>query len=411
MNIRVLRNRLAERAGRDQCLLRYLQPVLYPCLEVTVQLLEKSRDQMADLERAVLGMCGVGVGMPEEVAFALGLKPHRLAPLLREIEGRGLVARAAPDTPYYVTDLGRLSYQQGAELLRSTRALLLCGITGRLLPASAYDSPPLAASELGKRHRDTETMLEASAIPLQHLRLEAIPNKAAVNLPDEVIEIEGVLPGSARPCFLDALLEIVTESDGQTRCRCYFNDLRGYAGWLSVEQAVGLLEPLGYPRQSPDQVLELLAQDLERWGGRGVRARLDAHGNPELELQDVEPEFYAFRVAEQPLFFSVGAGALLPVPCVRYELRPPVGGGHDVLRGRTLRVLAAENSQLAANLYILRLLRQTQIEARKVRANDSERARMLLALLAQHGIDVAVARALVKLTGRHELLDGLPAEG
>jgi hypothetical protein len=45
-------------------------------------------------------------------------------------------------------------------------------------------------------------------VPLQHLGIEAIADRRAVNLPDEIVLIEGVVAGSATPCYIEALLEV-----------------------------------------------------------------------------------------------------------------------------------------------------------------------------------------------------------
>lgn len=404
VNPRRLRSRICEQAAREGRQLLYVHPVVYPSIEVHVQLLEKSRDQMADVERAVLGLCALGVGLPVEIAFAMGLMRHRLASLLVEIEHRGLIARAASDAPYALTELGRMSHEQGAECLRSTRAVLLCGITGQLLPAGAYEAVQLAPDELRGWYRDRAAIAASSAVPLRHLDLAHVPDKRAVNLPDEVTAIEGIVADSVRPCFIDALLEVGADVGGAAHCRVYFGSAREFAGWLTLEQALGLLEPFGYPSYAPEQLLALMCEDLQAHGAQNVRARFDPYGNPELEIGHADERFYSYRADDQPLVLHLGTDTLAPVPLARYVLAHPRGRGGDVLRGRALRVRAQPGSALQHDVQVMRLVYAADVEGRRALESERARARRVHAALERAGVLLERARNLVACTGCRDLL-------
>lgn len=425
MNPALLRSRLLEQAAHEGRQVLHAHATLYPALEVEAQLLEKSRDQMADIERAVLGLCSVGVGKLDEIAFAMGLKAHRLGPILMDIQYRGLIAQSSSSGIFQVTELGTLSHQAGVEMLRSTRALLLCGITGRLLPAPAYELERLSPADLRGRYSDRSVLQEVSEISLAHLHVSTIPNKRAVNLPDEVTAIEGVLAERVRPCFLDAVLEVSAASasprastkperasseapcatpGGQALCKVYFGVPFAPAAWLSVEQALGLVEPFGYPRYRPEQLLALLAEDLEEQGAEGVRGALDPFGNPLVELASAAASLYRQHLDMGLVPFHIGAGEHAPVPIARYSLARPRGDGRDVLRGRTLRLAARPSTEFFEHIRVLRLVHETNVDGKKARATDAERRDRVHQALSQRGIQLEHARALLSKTGRADLL-------
>lgn len=408
MKPQYLRTRVLERAAAEGRRIVYLQPTLYPAIEVQVQILEASREQLFDLERALLELCAAGVGSADELAFALGLRSHRLLPLLLEAEHRGLLERPLASAPYRPTELGLLSLRHGAALLRSTRAVLLCAITGAPLPAPAYEATTYTPAELSKvQARDYGLMVEAPAVSLRHLHVEAIADKRAVNLPDELVAVEGVVAGSCAPRYVEALLEFSALANGAPSCTAYFGDMRLPATWLTLEQALGLVEPLGFPQRTPEQVLQVLATDLAEQGARGVRAGFDGFGNPVLSVRDGAPPLFRFRADDNHLVFHMGVADFTPVPVARYYAQLASGARSELLRGRTLTAFVEPGGELEPSVRASRVLWSANVECRKRRASARERAEILQQALARHRLTRADAQTVAELCGRPDLLAGL----
>ncbi|HMJ14633.1 MAG TPA: hypothetical protein VK524_24650, partial [Polyangiaceae bacterium] len=400
-----LLTRMAERATSEGHRLLYLQRAFYPVVEVEVQLIEKSREQMSDLERTVLGLCAQGLGVPGELAFAMGLKPHRFGPLLTEIEHRGLLTRGE-NGHYELAELGALSLQHGAEILRSRRSLLLCGVTGRPMPAPAYEAKRLEPHQLRRASRLQGLVPESATLSLRYLDLQAIHDKRAVNLPDEAIELEGIVADSVKSMFLQAVVEIAIDARGAEACRIHVGDMRGAIDWLSVQHAVGILEPLGFPHESPEAIVDRILGYLKAQGAVRVRGEIDPFGNPVINVDEGADNLLRHRMDERPLALSLGVGTFSPVPIHRLSLE--LGGApRDVLAGRTLTAHARLGSAFAEKVHVLRVLRQADVQCRRTRVFGSARVALLREALSGAGIALEQAREVALAAELEELVAGL----
>jgi len=338
----------------------YQQQALYPVLEIVVRIREKSREQLGDFESHILRFAGHGVSDQAEFAFVTGFPEEKLVPILHELSGRGLLSQDSMHaTKFMLSELGKLTIAHGAEVLETDRVILLCGLSGRLVPRELYLMPTIDPSQLRGSRFVPDLIRESSEITLSLLNLGCIPNKRAVNLPEEAIEICGVLAQSEKPKFLEC--EILLFKLGvETKVELHFS--YGKVDWLSASEVLGLLEPLGYPTSSPVQIVRALAEELKRIGlvldGQG---ELDSNSNPVFTLSGCDDRFFEQKVAGRLYPLHVAAGSLLA---------RPVPGFPRILRGRTLSLLAKTGSTLERDIIILRLIDQV-ITERKIKRQSN----------------------------------------
>lgn len=336
----------------------YLNTALYPVLQMQVRLREKCRDgSIGDLEAAVLRLSSVGVATAEQFAFSLGVSLQRIQPVLSEIAARGLIEEPNNGQGgFRISTLGKLSLQHGCEVLETDRAVLLCGITGRLLPKAFYSLTAVSIQDIRGTRYLPDMIREASAIPLAGLNLATIPNRRAVNLPDEAIEIKGVLPESVEPRFIPCHLVLHQAGDS---VMTELHVRGGVVDWLGVQNTLGMLEPLGYPNQSVSGTLDLLKEGLVRLGAQVFQLNMDRFGNPVVEIGGSAEGVIAQRFFGRSLAFSIGTAQHQPLPIGTWNHRFTEGERIrtiDLLRGRTMVLKAQPGSELARTVDCLRSL-------------------------------------------------------
>lgn len=337
---------IIDRINAQGASLIYQQTALYPVLETIVRIREKSRDQLGDFEAHILKFAILGVSDQSEISFVTGFPEEKLLPILHELAGRGLLTQdRAINTRFSISELGRLTIQHGAEVLETDRAILLCGLTGRLLPRALYAVPALDPSQLRGARFIPDIIRENSDITLSYLNLDQITNKRSVNIPDEAIEICGVIADSATPKFLECEILLFNVS-GNTNVELYFSE--GKVDWLNVNDVLGLLEPLGYPNSTPSQVVGALGEELRKLGLVLENAgTLDSNGNPVFRLTGAEDKFFSQKVAGRLYAVHVGTD--------KHRARP-VAGFPRILRGRTVTLISAPGSPFEKDVERIRFI-------------------------------------------------------
>ncbi|MFZ4538147.1 hypothetical protein [Propionivibrio sp.] len=337
---------IIDRINAQGASLIYQQTALYPVLETIVRIREKSRDQLGDFEAHILKFVSLGVLDQSEISFVTGFPEEKLLPILHELAGRGLLAQErATNTRFTISELGRLTIQYGAEVLETDRAILLCGLTGRLLPRELYSIPALDPSQLRGARFIPDLIRENSEITLSYLNLDLIANKRSVNIPDEAIEICGVIADSAAPKFLECEILLFNVS-GNTKVELYFSE--GKVDWLNVSDVLGLLEPLGYPNSTPSQVVGVLAEELRKFGlVLEDSGTLDSNGNPVFRLAGAEDKFFSQKVAGRLYALHVGTE--------KHHARP-VSGFPRILKGRAVSLFSAPGSPFEKDIERIRFI-------------------------------------------------------
>jgi len=325
----------------------YLHEAQYPLLEVEVVLRERSREQMGDLELTILKLLKTGPLELPVLAALLGFSEPRLHNLIKELQGRSLIAINIE--AFYLTELGRLSVEQGFEVLEVKRALLLCGITGHLMPASTYEQPLSTVEELAKRTYGRVLIDETKNVPTQHLDITRLVDKRAYNLPDEATEIVDIV--DYEPRFLRGILALYETPDKKQRGEfCFANTS---IDWLENHDLIKFIEPIEWRhggKKSRDDILAEICQALQQVGCEVAASRYDEDDNPVVELIAMSDKAYKTQISTgvmRPLLFFVGTQNHPAIPIFNF----PRSG--SLLSGHPLRLIAT-NAALQKEIDILR---------------------------------------------------------
>lgn len=374
----------------------YVRKALYPVLEAKTLLRERSRDQIGDVEKFTLRLLAEEVSFEDDVARLLGFKVTKIGPILKELEGRGLI-EGGPVRHYTLTELGRLSHEQGAAVFEVERSLLLCGLSGRLLPRELYNIPRMATSQLPRAVFGREFLEGAPEIALSELSLSRIKDKRKVNLPDEAVEILGVVGTS--PSFMEGILVIYFDTEGNQRAELHFG--RASVDWLQPKQVLPIVEPLGYSvGKSAEQVKEMIAAELLELGAVVSGAiTVDHLQNVRAGIRAINGNFAGYRYENNSLALYLGTSKHKPVPigCFPFPQKKNATASSvspkkvDILYGRTLSLIA-EGADLAKTIDVMRVChdivrefaRLSVVEKKKTRQRD-----FLLARLSEKGIEAA----------------------
>lgn len=318
----------------------YLHEAQYPLLEVQVVLRERSREQMGLLELTILKLLKVSSLQPGVLAALLGFSESRLFNLVKELQGRSLLGYMGDELT--LTRLGMMSIQHGYEVVEVKRALLLCGITGRLMPAAAYEQQLESIDRLGVY--SPVLIDEAQNVPLAHLAITDLQDKRAYNLPDEALEVVNVI--AHEPKFLRGTLALY-ESPGQ-KVHGEFCFADSVIDWLEGHELLGFVEPIEWrykDKKDKKIILEEICGSLAKIGCAVASSDYDADGNPLVNLTAMSDAALQESIYGRSLAFFIGTRQHQAVPIIRF---PQKG---DMLSGHPLRLYAiSDRLQTEVNL-------------------------------------------------------------
>lgn len=162
----------------------YKKNSFYPCVQIEVITVEKSRDDMGILEMTILKLIKLGITDINQIAILTGFnKADKLNALIQEMIGYGMVENKS--NKLYVSEIGKESISCGHQMIATRASLLLCGITGKLLPRTMYGAKRVEADELSSCIGFKYLIDEKPTISLESLNLNGI-DKRKYNIKDEV---------------------------------------------------------------------------------------------------------------------------------------------------------------------------------------------------------------------------------
>lgn len=392
----------------------YCREALYPVVEVQVRIREKSREQLGDIEKTILAILQTCPASAESVSRLMGITGGKLCPTMFELEGRGLVQVDANGL-LNLSELGSLSVQYGVEVLDVDRSLLLCGMTGRLLPREFYSVQRVTPGELKDRSRFRDLLPEAEKIELSGLDLTQISDRRAVNLPDEAMTILGIL--DYQPLFLWGILVFYRDRIQQEIGEVIFPGKT--IDWLPMGALRDFLsEPLGFSsRQTPEQVKAEIQTILVKTGVELAEPIwLDSYQNPVVSVMSLPSRFLDLDFNGRPFLLFFGSDHHRPVPVGQF----PFGGEKgfqqekkvDLLCGRAISFRAA-SSELKMKVDSLRVMDQALDDYYRTSRHERTKSPVELIVdnLASHGLDIEGALALGRTHGPKNLRNILMAAG
>lgn len=204
---------------------RGFRPVLmshawYPVIEVEVSLRERSREEMTEVELALLGVLEGGVTVLGDLLAVLAIKERFAKQILSALRDQGLVELVG--NQIRTSDLGRISLREGALIRDVQRAIVVCGLNGDPLSRSVHDLPRLKPHQMASSARPSERIIEPiDGVPhrLLSINIEDLRTRggrqalAELGIPDEAIEIRQIL--GARGMYIRAGVVVARAENGQ----------------------------------------------------------------------------------------------------------------------------------------------------------------------------------------------------
>jgi hypothetical protein len=172
-----------EKNKNDE-LIVYKKSSFYPCVQIEVITVEKSREDMGILEMTILKLIKLGISDIEQIAKLTGFnKPDKLHALIDEMIGYGMIE--LKNNKLFVSEIGKESISCGHQMIATCSSLLLCGITGKLLPKGMYGAKRVEVDELSSCIGFKYLIDEKPTISLESLNLKGL-DKRKYNIKDEV---------------------------------------------------------------------------------------------------------------------------------------------------------------------------------------------------------------------------------
>lgn len=307
----------------------YLQEAQYPLLEVQVILRERSREQMGHLELTILKLLQISPLQPGALAALLGFSEARLYNLVKELQGRSLIGYTLGELG--LTRLGMMSVEHGHEVVEVKRALLLCGITGRLMPAATYEQQLDTVEKLGAYN---PVLIDGTQnVPCTNLDdIAQLQDKRAYNLPDEAMEVVEIT--DYEPKFLRGTLALYKSPDKKVQSEFCFADRT--IDWLAEHQLISFVEPIEWRykgRKDKTAILAEICDSLHQIGCTVVHSEYDADGNPVVKLGAMTDSALKETIhpgARYQLAFFVGTSQHQAVPTIRFPQKGDLLSGHPL---------------------------------------------------------------------------------
>ena len=330
----------------------YSQKAYYPVLEAETIVTERSRDQLGDIEQALLGFLNDGLCLLEDIGKVLGFpSPKKVFPLLEELRGQGLVKKE--NGQYFLTQLGEKSLTLGVAVLEVSRAFLLCGVTGRLMKKPVYRANRLGIEEFKFISRQSILIDNQMDIPLNALDITLVSNKQEYNIPDEAVEI--IECESTTPKFIQASLVVTSKNNHLTHNLTINGEV---IDWLDKSQILPLIEPLGWSEnpnfhKSKSEILQLVKEKLLEMGFKGLSIETDTYENILVSFSMANKTGLTEEYEREPLIAYIGTQSQLPIAINMFPFRKEEKN-LDYLKGHVLKLTSHDSSIMKeAELYRL----------------------------------------------------------
>lgn len=197
---------------------RIMVQAWYPIHDVEIIVRERAKERLTGIDLAVLGIIGEGITSVRDIISILGIQERFGRQILRTLTGDGQIEEPAAGH-VGLSALGRHSLQEGAYIVETPRAFLLCGLSGAILHHSVNAIPRFSPSNISKRGH--EWLLEPSyKVPNKLLNVDigtirsekGRKELADLGIPDEAVNFGAVK--SSKGCFIRAQVALGTHRNG-----------------------------------------------------------------------------------------------------------------------------------------------------------------------------------------------------
>lgn len=243
-------------------------PCFLPVLRVTVEVIEKRREELSALDKALLQLIAAGVDSIEGLSDITGMAPRSSQRLVTESIGLGLVEEFEGEL--VLAELGEETLRLGFPIVRSERMLRVCALSHRLLPTDAYARNCKGLKEIVGQKLPYGTFVpETEQVSMACLDIKKLTDPRAVNLPEETMRIERILKFS--PAFQPGHL-CVYGSNRQRKAAIAWGETLLHYEAQAIEPLLELIEPRAaqhFPQKGPgrnnhsyaDAITRMMAMD------------------------------------------------------------------------------------------------------------------------------------------------------
>jgi hypothetical protein len=293
-----------------------------------------------------------------------------------------------------------MSLEIGSTVFRSEKKVLLCGITGRLLPNFVYSQNLFKFDDLKTGQYIPGIMQESHEIPLSNLDLKKIENRKKYNFTDETIEIVGTKSDSVEILYANCQLLLSKGKDSQLYADVYMDNKS--LDWLTPQQTISMSEPFGFPSFTEEQALNLLCNSLKQRGAVVDRYTFDSDGTIQITLSSIADELYRFYISNKSFTTWIGAMEMPAIPLYRWT----VDNGSkktNLLNGHTLYLMAKTDSSFEGDVFVLRTIEDAKDKFFRMDAYnrgqfDNNVCNFVKQEIKKNGISIEKATSLMRLS-------------
>lgn len=345
----------------------YTQKAYFPILEIDTIVREKSKDQLGDIQQALLGFINDGLHLTTDIGKMLGFpSPNKVTPLLEELRGQGLIQKEK-DGYYNISELGQKSLELGVAVVDVPRAFLICGKTGRLMPKEVYSIDRLDSAQFKYISQQSILIDSAMDIPLKYLDISILTDKKAYNISDEATEILSC--EETTPKFIQTTL-VINKDQGKEQTELSVNNAS--IDWLDDTQILSLVEPLGWgTKYTQKDIVRMIQEKLQTLGFIDVFVNIDTYKTIIVNFSDASDEALRTPFELEPLLAYIGTASIPSISINKFPINIPKGERQeDWLRGYVIK-LETPNPVIAKNAILFRLdfeLNELYFQAKREKA-------------------------------------------
>jgi predicted transcriptional regulator len=311
----------------------YAKDCLLPILNLKVLVVERSREELNDVDLVLLKLIEQGICSINSLVLLTGLASKLTSKHLNDLLGRSLVS--FEENKFSLTEIGKESLIHGVPIRNVQRAFRYCAVSEKLLPRAAYELVYTELSQIrgsdGIRSvKRSQILEEKPVVKLSGMNLDSVKSKRELNITDEALRFEKVLDYTSG--YLQTRLFILGEDKPQRALISFGRDFETY----DLESILSMIQPIN------NRMLEQFEKrELSDLSFKMPLAK-DQFGLPVVYVQDCDKKWLSTKLES-------GKQAILLCGTDKYPAKPVARGLH----GHTVRYFL-EKSDILDDVNLLR---------------------------------------------------------